>query len=67
VDWPPVALFLAVAYAGAWLVTLPAWLAPRHLAEPWAVVIPLAMMFTPALGVLLAVRLIRRVPPGNWV
>jgi membrane protease YdiL (CAAX protease family) len=62
VDWPPVALFLAVAYAGAWLVTLPAWLAPRHLDEPWAVVIPPAMMFTPALGVLLAVGLIRRGP-----
>lgn len=58
----PVAVFLGVAYAGAWLVTLPAWLAPRHLAEPWAVAVPPLMMFTPALGVLVAVRVVRPLP-----
>lgn len=61
VGWADVAVFLATAFAGAWLVCVPLWLAPRHLAEPWARVVLGAMMYTPALGVLVATRL-RRTP-----
>lgn len=59
VDWRGVGVFAVVAFAGAWLVCVPLWLAPRHLAEPWAQVLVGAMMYTPALGVLVATRLRR--------
>lgn len=61
VDWAPVGVFTLVAFAGAWLVCIPLWLTPRHLAVPWAQAVLAAMMYTPALGVLLATRL-RRTP-----
>lgn len=51
-----IAIFLVVAFAAAWLIALPIWLAPRHLAEPWAPFVLMAMMFAPALGVLVATR-----------
>lgn len=61
VDWAPVGVFALVAFAGAWLVCIPLWLTPRHLAVPWAQAVLAGMMYTPALGVLVATRL-RRTP-----
>jgi uncharacterized protein len=61
VHWPAVGVFMLVAFAGAWLVCIPLWLTPRHLAVPWAQAVLAVMMYMPALGVLLATRL-RRTP-----
>lgn len=61
VDWLPVGVFTLVAFAGAWLACIPLWLTPRHLAVPWAQAVLAVMMYTPALGVLIATRL-RRTP-----
>lgn len=61
VDWPAAGVFALVAFACAWLVCIPVWLSPRHLAAPWAQAVLGVMMYTPALGVLVATRL-RRTP-----
>lgn len=61
VDRTAVGVFLLVAFAGAWLVCIPLWLTPRHLAVPWAQAVLAGMMYTPALGVLVASRF-RRTP-----
>ncbi|HEX6447040.1 MAG TPA: CPBP family intramembrane glutamic endopeptidase [Streptosporangiales bacterium] len=61
VDRAPVGVFVLVAFAGAWVVCVPLWLTPRHLGVPWAQAVLAAMMYTPALGVLVATRL-RRTP-----
>lgn len=53
-----IGVFLIVAFGGAWLVALPLWLG-NGLAEPYAMVCIMVMMFTPALGVLTAVLLTR--------
>lgn len=57
IDTRGIAIFLLVAFGAAWLIALPIWLAPRHLAEPWATYVLRAMMFAPALGVLVTTRL----------
>ncbi|MER6945768.1 CPBP family intramembrane glutamic endopeptidase [Nonomuraea sp. NPDC000554] len=45
-------LFLGVALVGAWLVVLPAWLSGKGLEFPLLPVLAGAMMFTPAIAVL---------------
>ncbi len=46
VDWRGVIWFVALAYAGAWLVASLLWLSGRGLAAPWAPAVLGAMMFT---------------------
>ncbi|GAA5029092.1 CPBP family intramembrane glutamic endopeptidase [Microbacterium fluvii] len=60
VDVRAVAVFSLTAMALAWLAALPLWL-DGGLANPWAVVLLPAMMFTPTLATLLVV-LAMRVP-----
>ncbi|MDP9861675.1 MULTISPECIES: CPBP family intramembrane glutamic endopeptidase [Streptosporangium] len=59
-------LFLLTAYGLSWLSALPIWLTGASLASPLVMVVGVAMMFTPALGVL-AVWLYgrRRAEPGT--
>ncbi|MBB2911916.1 membrane protease YdiL (CAAX protease family) [Streptosporangium becharense] len=45
-------LFLLVAFGLSWLFALPVWLADHPLGSPTLTLAALAMMFTPALGVL---------------
>ncbi|WP_449066051.1 hypothetical protein [Planomonospora algeriensis] len=52
-------VFLSVAFGLSWLIASPLWLGDVALGSPPALAISLAMMFTPALGVL-AVRLYGR-------
>ncbi|WP_067175980.1 CPBP family intramembrane glutamic endopeptidase [Microtetraspora niveoalba] len=46
------AVFLAVAFGGAWLVALPVWLGGSGQASPLLRPVAAGMMFTPTLGVL---------------
>lgn len=55
----PIAVFLAVAFGGAWLVALPLWLSGEGLATPGATIYLVAMMFTPAIAALVAHRIDR--------
>lgn len=58
--WRPVVTFVVLAYALAWLVALPLWIDPRHLAAPYAAAILVAMMGTPLVAALAAGRLAGR-------
>lgn len=60
VDGPAVALFLAVAFGAAWLITLPLWLSGRGLQTPGATALMATMMAAPTLGVLAVLGLRRR-------
>jgi membrane protease YdiL (CAAX protease family) len=55
-------LFVVVADAGAWMVSLPLWLSERGLATPIAPALLIAMMATPTLAAWTAARL---VPDGR--
>lgn len=58
-DLARLVIFVVVAFGGAWLVCLPLLLHPTT-SPAWLIkIIPLVMMYTPALGVLVAVRLWR--------
>lgn len=59
VSMRPIAVFLAVAFGGAWLVALPLWLSGEGLATPGATIYLVAMMFTPAIAALVAHRVDR--------
>lgn len=48
--------YILVAYGLAWLVCLPVWIDPRHLASPWLLPIGIVMMGTPAAATLLVLR-----------
>ncbi|GAB3624138.1 CPBP family intramembrane metalloprotease [Mariniluteicoccus endophyticus] len=50
--WRSIAAYVVGAYALAWLVALPLWLDPRHLASPWVMPALVLMMFTPLLATL---------------
>ena len=41
--------FLAIAFGIAWLLAVPLWLDPRHLAAPWTKWVLMATMFAPAI------------------
>ncbi|MDZ8202230.1 CPBP family intramembrane glutamic endopeptidase [Microbacterium sp. SSW1-59] len=55
----PVAVFLAVAFGGAWLVVLPLWMDPAGLSSPLAPFLLPAMMFTPTLATAAVVFVLR--------
>ncbi|WP_433215958.1 lysostaphin resistance A-like protein [Microtetraspora malaysiensis] len=57
------AVFLVVAFGGAWLVALPLWLGGSGLATPALMPVATAMMFTPSLGVLAVWLICRRGTP----
>src|SRR5690554_817550 len=58
-----VAVFLAIAFVGAWLVALPLWFSPDGLASPFATLVLVAMMFMPAIAAIIAHR-VARSPEG---
>lgn len=53
-DLRPVGVFVALAFALAWLVALPLWIGDG-LATPWFPVAAIAMMMTPAIAALVVV------------
>ncbi|MDL9980720.1 CPBP family intramembrane glutamic endopeptidase [Microbacterium sp. ASV49] len=53
VRWGAVAAFFAIACGLAWLVVSPLWLSGRGLATPGALVLLIAMMYTPTIAVLI--------------
>lgn len=63
VPWLAVAVFLAVALGGAWLVALPLWVSGEGLMHPLFSLVAVAMMYTPALATLVVVLWVRR--PAN--
>ena len=58
--WLSIGVFVALAYALAWLICLPLWLDPRQLGAPYALVCVVAMMFTPAIAAVLTLKLVER-------
>lgn len=63
VPWLAVAVFVAIAVGGAWLVALPLWTSGEGLMHPLFTLVALAMMYTPALATLVVVLWVRR--PAN--
>ncbi|WP_395243507.1 CPBP family intramembrane glutamic endopeptidase [Agromyces sp. MMS24-K17] len=63
VPWAAVVVFVAIAFAGAWLVALPLWTSGEGLGHPLFGLIAPVMMFTPALATLVVVLWVRR--PAN--
>jgi uncharacterized protein len=61
VRWAAVLVFLVVAYGGGWLLALPLWRG-GGLASPLFLPLGLAVMATPALGALVATRLVIKPP-----
>lgn len=59
VQWWAVAIFVALAFGLAWLVTVPLWVS-GGLASPLAGVLLIVMMFTPAVAALVVVFLVQR-------
>jgi len=59
-SWCPVALFLVISFGGAWLVALPLWADDAGLSSPLAGILLPAMMYTPALAVLVVALLQRQ-------
>ncbi|AWB90368.1 CPBP family intramembrane metalloprotease domain-containing protein [Salinibacterium hongtaonis] len=55
----PILLFVAIAFGGAWLVALPMWLSGEGLAHPFASLLLIVMMFTPAIAALISARVFR--------
>lgn len=53
-----IAVFLVIAYALAWLVCLPLWLAGQGLTQPLTTVCGVAMMATPTVSALVAYRML---------
>lgn len=53
-------VFVAIAFGLAWLIWLPLWIDPRHLAAPWARWLMAAGMLAPACGTLAATRVVER-------
>jgi membrane protease YdiL (CAAX protease family) len=58
--WRSVAVFVAIAIAGAWLVASPLWFSGLGLETPGVAVILIAMMFVPTLAAIVAARVDRR-------
>lgn len=59
-DWASAGWFVLFAYGGAWLFALPLWLNGHGLRVPWATIDLTAIMFTPALAVIVTVKVIQR-------
>lgn len=71
--WPPrrvpvgaLITYLLVAFGASWLVALPLWLSPQHLASPWAQPLLMVLTYTPTLAVLL-VAVLLRTPGRPWL
>lgn len=62
IEWAPIVWFILIAYAGAWLVSIPLWTSGRGLAVPWATPLLTLGMFTPALAVLAVGKGLRHEP-----
>ncbi|UOE44703.1 CPBP family intramembrane glutamic endopeptidase [Agromyces larvae] len=60
VPWAAVAVYVVIAFVGAWLVTLPLWTSGEGLGHPLFGLIAGAMMFTPALATLVVVLWVKR-------
>ncbi|MBS1699172.1 MAG: CPBP family intramembrane metalloprotease [Actinobacteria bacterium] len=56
--------YAVLALGLAWLVALPLWLG-RGLGEPYAVPLMTAMMYTPAVAVLVVLAVLRPIPKGR--
>lgn len=52
----PIILYVALAYALAWLVALPLWIGGRGLGDPLFTVYALVMMATPTVAALVVIR-----------
>lgn len=63
VAWTPIIVFVVLACALAWLVTLPLWLSGEGLASPLTPLLLPAMMLTPTLAMLVVVFALRA--PGR--
>lgn len=63
VAWTPIIMFVVLACALAWLVTLPLWLSGEGLASPLTPLLLPAMMLTPTLAMLVVVIALRA--PGR--
>lgn len=57
--WRSVALFVAIAIVGAWLVASPLWFSGLGLETPGVGVILIAMMFVPTIAAIIASRVYR--------
>ncbi|MGK9220544.1 MULTISPECIES: CPBP family intramembrane glutamic endopeptidase [unclassified Microbacterium] len=60
VPWGAVATFLVIAFALAWVVTLPLWIGGEGLRSPLALPLMAAMMWTPTVAALVATFFVRR-------
>ncbi|QEO13348.1 CPBP family intramembrane metalloprotease [Agromyces intestinalis] len=60
VPWVAVAVYVVIAFAGAWLVALPLWTSGEGLRHPLFGLITPAMMFMPALATLIVVLWVKR-------
>lgn len=65
VRWGAVAVFTVLAFTLAWLVALPLWISGEGLAHPFAGLLLIAMMTTPALAMLVVVFLLRAPATGR--
>lgn len=64
VPWPAISAFAALAFVLGWAVALPLWLGEANPVV--AQLVALAMMFTPALAVLIVVLVMRVPRRGFW-
>ncbi|MDO4259912.1 MAG: CPBP family intramembrane metalloprotease [Actinomycetaceae bacterium] len=60
-SWRPVLVFVAIAYALAWLISIPLWLT-GGLTSPFFVIVALLTMFTPMIAAALTVRFVEHSP-----
>ncbi|MBF4629344.1 CPBP family intramembrane glutamic endopeptidase [Curtobacterium flaccumfaciens] len=60
--WVSLTVFLAVSLGGAWAVVSPLWASGVGLSSPWAAALLPAMMFTPAVAVLVVALIERKRP-----
>lgn len=66
VAWTPVIVFVAVAFALAWLVALPLWLSGDGLASPLTPFLLPAMMLTPTIAMLVVIFALRAPGRNRW-
>ncbi len=66
VAWTPVIVFVAVAFALAWLVALPLWLSGDGLASPLTPFLLPAMMLTPTIAMLIVIFALRAPGRNRW-
>ncbi len=62
VSWKPVVTFVVLVNVLGWLICLPLWLNPQHLAMTGGGALLTLLMFAPALAAVLTARFVERVP-----